>query len=154
MHLGFNSLSSLKWCRKVLQYQNHPFDNTFAGRYHRSSGDLNDVLIDPAEDWSQVQWSRDHFPSRELIFKGFPRPNFEIAARGQPAANPDFRKLIKNLDLQKLIKNWSEPITLYSFSRRIRIWSPNRPPKKPRTQFWPPTLYLLPCTLYLYIIIL
>ena len=57
---------------------------------HRSSGDLNDILIDPAEDWSQVLWSRDHFPTRELIFNRFPRPNFEIAARGWPAANLDF----------------------------------------------------------------
>ena len=63
--------------------------------WHRNSGDLNEVLIDPAEDWSQAQWSRDHFPSRELIFKWFPRPNFEIAARGWPAGTPDFQRLIK-----------------------------------------------------------
>ena len=53
----------------------------------RSSGDLNNVLIDPAEDWPQVRWSRDHFPSRELIFDRFPRPNFEIAARGRPTTS-------------------------------------------------------------------
>ena len=51
-----------------------------ANFWHRSSGDSNEVLIDPAEDWSQVWWSRDHFPSRELIFNRFPITNFEIAA--------------------------------------------------------------------------
>ena len=63
--------------------------------WHRSSGDLKDVLFDPAEDWSQAKWSRDHFQSRELVFNLFLKPNFEIAARGQPAGNPDFHKIDK-----------------------------------------------------------
>ena len=36
---------------------------------------------------------------------------------GQSAGSPDF---------QKSIKDWSEPINLYSFSCRIRFWTPNR----------------------------
>ena len=62
----------------------HIIISYMANFWHRSSDDLNDVSIDPAEDWSQVLWSRDHFPSREIIFNWFPRHNFEIAARGQP----------------------------------------------------------------------
>ena len=68
------------------------------------------------EDWSLSLWSRDHFRTRELTFDRFPIPNFEIAAVGQPAEIPVFQKFFK--------KNWSEPITLYSFSCRIRFWTP------------------------------
>ena len=103
--------------------------------YHRSSGssgDFNDVLIDPAEDWSQALWSRDHFQTRELVFNRFPKHNFEIAAVGRSARSwPASRES----GFQKFIKNWSEPITLYTFSCRIRICNPNRPKINPGPDF-------------------
>ena len=98
----------------------------------RSSGDLNDVLIDPAEDWSLSRWSRDHFRSRELTFNGFPRLNFEIAAR-RPAANPDFLKLIKK-NFKKSMKKWFDPMNRDDFLRWFSLcprffdssnWGPN-----------------------------
>ena len=69
-----------------------------ANFWHRSSGDLNDVLIDPAEDWSQAKSFRDHFRSRELLFNLFLKLNFEIAARGRagPAGRKSkFSKIVK-----------------------------------------------------------
>ena len=54
--------------------------------WHWISGDLDGVLIDPAEDWSQARWSRDHFPSRELIF--IQDPTFELLHK---ASRPGIR---------------------------------------------------------------
>ena len=72
--------------------------------WHRSSGDLNDVLIDPAEDWSLSRWSRDHFRSRELTFDGFPRLNFEIAASGRPRIQIQNFRIFKFLRSRPLVK--------------------------------------------------
>ena len=104
----FILLFFLCYYENVISFQD--YNSIYGKKWHRSSGDLNDVLIDPAEDWSQVQWSRDHSPSRELIsnrffmgfeiktilqknwtnvsreltFNRFPRLNFEIGASGWP----------------------------------------------------------------------
>ena len=74
---------SSQWNNKIY-YFHYILISYMTNFWHRSSGDLSDVLIDPAEDWSLSWWSRDHFRSRELTFNGFPRLNFEIAASGRP----------------------------------------------------------------------
>ena len=96
--------------------------------WHRNSGDLNDVSIDPAEDWSQVRWSRDHFLSRKLIFSRVPRPNFEIASRGG---------LVRYLDFQELMKKliWTHhPIQFFASNSNLQSKSAQN---RPRTWFWP-----------------
>ena len=41
----------------------------------------------------------------------------------------------QKMGFRKSLTNWSEPITLCSFSCRIRIWSPNRPKTDPGPDF-------------------
>ena len=116
------------WAPFLLISNDFSYQQKFSDLYRRTSGDLNDVLIDPAEDWSQVWWSRDHFPSRELIIIRFPRPNFEIAARGQPAADPDFQKI----DKKKMI--WTHhPIQFFAYNSILQSKSAQN---QPRTRFW------------------
>ena len=105
-----------------------------ANFWHRSSGDLNDVLIDPAEDWSQVRWSRDHFPSRELIFDRFPRRNFEIVAVGRSAGSwpasweSGFSKIHKRLI-------WTyHPVQFFMHNTDLDSKSAQN---RPRTRVWP-----------------
>ena len=102
--------------------------------WHRSSGDLNDVLIDPAEDWSQVWWSRDHFPSRELIFNRFPRPNFEIAAVGRSAGSwPASWESGFSKNHKKLIWTY-QPV---QFFLQNTVLDSKLAQNRPRTPFWP-----------------
>ena len=105
--------------------------------YHRSlgsSGDLNDVLIDPAEDWSQALWSRDHFQTRELVFNRFPRQQFEIAAAGQStriwlaSRESGFSKVHK-----KLIWTY-HPI---QFFLQNTVLDSESGQNQPKTRFWP-----------------
>ena len=100
--------------------------------WHRSSGDLNDVLIDPAEDWSLSRWSRDHFRSRELTFDGFPRLNFEIAASGRPRIQIFSNWFVKKF--KKLMEKWFDPMNRDDFLRWFSLcprffdssnWGPN-----------------------------
>ena len=46
--------------------------------WHRSSGEIVDVFLDPEEDSSLSWWYRGQFWSRELTFNHFRRLNFEI----------------------------------------------------------------------------
>ena len=56
------------------------FKNPF---FYKCKSDLNTFFFNPGQDWSQVRWSRDHFLPSHIVFRFFPRPNFEIAARGR-----------------------------------------------------------------------
>ena len=56
------------------------FKNPF---FYKSKCDLNTFFFNPGQDWSKVRWSRDHFRPPYIVFIFFPRPNFEIAARGR-----------------------------------------------------------------------
>ena len=82
--------------------------------WHRSLGDLNDVLIDPMEDWSLSRWSRDNFRSRELTFDGFPRLNFEIAASGRP-----------RIQIQKVFSAQNPKNVFLSKSQLSKVWPHN-----------------------------
>ena len=105
-----------------------------ASFWHRNSGDLNDALIDPAEDWSQVQWSRDHFPSRELIFNRFPRPNFEIAAVGRSAGSWPASQESRFSKIHKRLIWTYQPIQFFMQNTDLDSKSAQN---QPRTRFWP-----------------
>ena len=51
--------------------------------FSKSISLLNIFLIDPGQDLPKGLRSRDHFQPPYIVFRIFPRPNFEIAARGR-----------------------------------------------------------------------
>ena len=71
-------------------------------KFSKSPSILNTFFIDPGQDLPKGLWSRDPFQPPYIVFRIFPRPNFEIAARGRhrrfagSAYFSDFKRFFKN----------------------------------------------------------
>ena len=57
--------------------------------FSKSISLLNIFFFDPGQDLPKGFWSRDPFQQPYIVFRIFPRLNFEIAARGRTGGLPD-----------------------------------------------------------------